>query len=227
MVAPQPSIYPFGIRIDEPIATITDVLVSAVCFYAFYQLTRKKLPGRSQWYFRYYFLLISIATFLGGVIGHGFLYALSFPWKLPGWIISMVSVALIERSAISHARRLIKPGVVQFFLVANIIELLTIMTITMTTLDFFWVQVHSAYGLLIVVFSFHAFTYYRTKDKGSLTILGAVGITAVASLVYMNEFSLHTWFNYLDLSHTLLAIASWYFYEGALRLERREGKHSE
>ena len=156
MVEPQPSIYPFGIRIDEPMATITDVVVSAVCFYAFYKLKRKNLPGRSQWYFLYYFLLIGIATFLGGVIGHGFLYALSFAWKLPGWIISMISVALIERSAISHARRLIKPAVVRFFLVLNIIELLVIMTITMTTLNFFWVQVHSAYGLLVLVFSFHS-----------------------------------------------------------------------
>lgn len=227
MVEPQPSIYPFGIRIDEPMATITDVLVSAVCFYAFYKLRQKDLRGRSQWYFRYYFLLIGIATFLGGVIGHGFLYALSFAWKLPGWIISMISVALIERSAISHARRLIRPGVVRFFLVLNIVELLTIMTITMTTMNFFWVQVHSAYGLLVVVFSFHAYTFYRTKDKGSLTILWAVGVTAVASLVYMNKYSLHTWFNYLDLSHVLLAIASYVFYMGALKLEKREGKHSE
>jgi hypothetical protein len=227
MVDPQPSIYPFGIRIDEPVATATDVLVSAVCFYAFYKLTQKKLPGRAQWYFRYYFLLIGIATFLGGVIGHGFLYALSFPWKLPGWTISMVSVALIERSAISHARRLIKRAVVRFFLVVNIVELVIIMTRTLTTLDFFWVEFHSAYGLLIVVFSFHAYTYYRTKDKGSATIMWAVGITAIASLVFMNELSPHTWFNYLDLSHTLLAIASYVFYRGALRLERREGKLSE
>ena len=226
MVDPQPSIFPFGIRIDEPIATITDVLISVVSFYAFIKLTRKKLPGRSQWYFRYYFLLISIATFLGGVIGHGFLYALSFSWKLPGWIISMLSVALVERSAISHARRLIKPTVARFFLVLNIIELTVIMTITMTTLNFFWVQVHSAYGLLVVVFSFHAYTYYRTKDKGSRIILGAVGVTAIASLVYMNEFSIHTWFNYLDLSHILLAIAAYVFYRGALKLQTRTGKHS-
>lgn len=227
MVSPQPSIYPFGIRIDEPVATLTDVLISAVCLYAFYKLSRKKLPGRSQWYFRYYFLLIAIATFLGGVIGHGFLYALGFAWKLPGWIISMISVALIERSAISHARRLIKPAVVRFFLVLNVIELFTIMTITMVTLNFFWVQVHSAYGLLVVVFSFHAYAYYRTKDRGSYTILWAVGVTAVASLVYMNEFSLHTWFNYLDLSHTLLAIASYVFYQGALLLQGRKGRLSE
>ena len=226
MVDPQPSIYPLGIRIDEPIATITDIMVALVCFYAFYQLNKKKLTGRSQLYFRYYFLLMGVATFLGGVIGHGFLYALSFGWKLPGWTISMVSVALIERSAISHARRLIKPGVAKFFLAVNLIELVTVMTITMITLDFKWVEFHSAYGLLIVVSSFHGYTYYHTKDRGSLIILYAVGVTAVASLIFMNEISLHTWFNYLDLSHVLLAIASYVFYRAAVQLHKREGRHS-
>ena len=226
-VDPQPSIYPLGIRIDEPMATLTDVIVSFVCFYAFYQLNKRKLPGRSQLYLRYYFLLIGVATFLGGVIGHGFLYAFSFGWKLPGWTISMISVAFIERSSISHARRLIKPGVVKFFLIVNLIELITVMTITMTTLDFGWVELHSAYGLLAIVSTFHGYTYRRTGDKGSLIMLAAVAITCIASLVFKNELSIHTWFNYLDISHTLLAIASYVFYRAAIRLQKREGKHSQ
>ena len=221
MVAPQPSIYPFGIRIDEPVATVTDVLVACVCFYAFYQLTRKKLPSRSQFYLRYYFLLMGIATFSGGVIGHGFLYALSFAWKLPGWTISIVSVALIERSSISHAKSLIKPEIGKFFLVLNLIELVAVMAITIITLDFQWVEFHSGYGLLVNVFSFHAYTYYHTKDRGSLTMLGGVGITMVASLVFMNQLSIHTWFNYLDISHIILAVAAYVFYLGAIHLEER------
>ncbi len=224
MVDPQPSIYPFGIRIDEPMATLTDVVVALVCFYAFYQLNKRKLPGRSQMYLRYYFLLMGIATFLGGFIGHGFLYALSFAWKLPGWCISMVSIALVERSAIAHARSLIKPGIGKFFLVFNLIELATIMTITMVTLDFKWVEFHSGYGLLAIVTSFHVYTYYRTKDKGSLTIIGAVAISCVASLIFMYKIAFHTWFNHLDISHTLLAVSAYVFYLGALRLEKREDK---
>ena len=224
MTNSQPSIYPLGIRIDEPMATITDVVVAAVCFYAFYQLTKRKLPGRAQLFFRYYFLLLGIATLLGGLIGHGFLYAFSFGWKLPGWTISMVSIALVERSAISHARPLIKPGIGKFFLVVNLIELVTIMTITMVTLDFKWVQFHSGYGLLINVSTFHAYTFYRTKDKGSLIILGAVAISCVASLIYVNEISFHTWFNYLDISHTLLAIAAYVMYIGGLSLQTRRTK---
>ncbi|MFZ1806565.1 MAG: hypothetical protein WAU36_05060, partial [Cyclobacteriaceae bacterium] len=105
----QPPITVFNIRIDEPVNMFTDLIVSAVCLIAYYKLTRKQLPGKTQLYFRWYFLLMGLATFFGGVIGHGFLYAFSFAWKLPGWIISMFSIALIERSSIEHARPLISP----------------------------------------------------------------------------------------------------------------------
>jgi len=214
----------FGIRIDEPVATLTDVIVASVCFYAFYHLHRKHLPGRSQMYFKYYFLLMGVATFLGGVIGHGFLYGLSFGWKLPGWITSMVSVAMVERSAIAHARPLIKPGLSKFFLYFNLVELLTIMTITMTTLNFKWVEVHSGYGLLVIVSAFHLYTYLKTKDKGSLTILKAVAITCIGSGFFIFRISFSKWFNYIDISHVFLAIAAYVFYLGALRLEKRNAK---
>jgi hypothetical protein len=218
MVDPQPSIFPLGIRIDEPIATITDVLVSIVCLYAFIQMRRKGLNAWSQIHFRRYFLLVAIATALGGIIGHGFLYAFSFSWKLPGWIVGIISVALIERAAISHAQALIKPRIGKFFLVFNIIEMIAILAITMMTLDFKWVEFHNGYGLIVNVAGFHGYTYYRTRDKGSLIILYAVGITAIASIVFTNQLSMHTWFNYIDASHVLLAIAAYVMYIGATRL---------
>lgn len=208
----------FGIRIDEPVTVLTDLLVSAVCFFAFNDLRKRKLPGRTQLYFRLYFLLMAIATFLGGLIGHGFLYALSFPWKLPGWIISMLSVALIERSSIERAKPLIEPRVARFFLILNIIELITIMTVTMWTLDFKWVEFHSGYGLLGVVLPFHAYTYYKTRDPGSKVVIIAVGIASFAALIFMNKISLHEWFNHLDISHTIMAIGGYVFYRGALLL---------
>ena len=214
----QPSLYLSGLRIDEPINTLTDLIVSAVCFYALIQLKKSGLSGRTQLYFRLYFLLLGTATLLGGIIGHGFLYAFSFAWKLPGWIVSMLSVAFLERSSIEHAKANIPPRVGKFFLVLNIVELLTIMSITIYTLNFEWVEFHSGYGLLAVVLPFHAYTYFKTRDKGSLTILYAVGIACIAALIFMNKLSLGKWFNYIDISHTLMAIAAYIFYRGALKL---------
>jgi hypothetical protein len=218
MIESQPTISLLGIRIDEPINTLTDLIVSAVCFYALVKLKNSGLSGRTQLYFRLYFLLLGIATLLGGIIGHGFLYAFSFAWKLPGWIVSMLSVAFIERSSIEHAKPYIAPGIGKFFLVLNIIELLTIMSITIYTLNFKWVEFHSGYGLLAVVLPFHAYTYFKTRDQGSFTILFAVGVACIAALIFMNQISVSKWFNYIDISHTLMAIAAYIFYRGALKL---------
>lgn len=218
MTESQPSISIYSIRIDEPINTLTDLVVSAICFYAFFKLTKSELTGRTQLYFRMYFLLLGIATLLGGIIGHGFLYVFSFAWKLPGWIISMLSVAFIERSSIEHAKPHIAPGIGKFFLVLNIIELLTIMSITIYTLNFKWVEFHSGYGLLAVVLPFHAYTYFKTRDRGSFTILFAVGVACIAALIFMNQISVNKWYNYIDISHTLMAIAAYIFYRGALKL---------
>jgi hypothetical protein len=216
----QPSITVFDIRIDEPVNMLTDLIVSAVCLVAYYKLTKKQLSGKTQLYFRWYFLLMGLATLFGGVIGHGFLYAFSFAWKLPGWIISMFSIALIERSSIEHARPLISPQVGKGFLILNIIELLTVMTITIYTLNFQWVEFHSGYGLLAVVLTFHGYTYLKTRDKGSGTIIVGVGIASIAALIFMNEVSPNIWFNHIDLSHMIMAIAAQIFYKGALTLNK-------
>jgi hypothetical protein len=214
----QPSISLLGIRIDEPVNMFTDLIISAVCLIAYYKLTKKKRPGKTHRYFRLYFLLMGLATFFGGVIGHGFLYAFSFAWKLPGWILSMLSIALIERSSIENANSLIDPKIGKSFLTLNIIELLTVMTITIYTLNFKWVELHSGYGLLAVVLTFHGFAYSKTRDKGSANIIIGVGFASMAALIFMNEISPYIWFNHIDLSHVLLAVAAQFFFRGALRL---------
>jgi hypothetical protein len=219
IIFPQPTIHVLGLRIDEPVTMLTDLLVSAACFIAFSKLRNAGRPGKAQMFFRFYFLLLGCATLLGGVMGHGFLYAFSFAWKLPGWIVSMVSVACIERSAIEQAKPLVKPWVGKFFLALNIIELLTIMTITIYSLNFRWVELHSGYGLLAIVLPFHLYVYYRTRDKGSAIVIGAVLIACLAALVFMNKISIHTWFNYLDVSHVFMAIGVFVFMKGALTMK--------
>ena len=212
----QPSVFPFGIRLDEPVTTLTDLLVSAVCFYAFYKLRKLPTQNRMHTYLTYYFLTMGLATLIGGVIGHGFLYLFSFAWKLPGWLVSMFSIALIERASILYARPLIKPGVGRFFSVMNIVELITFVIITFSTLDFFYVEAHSTYGLLIIVTSFNMVVYFKRRTPASKLFLKAVFIIVLSSLVFMNQISISPWFNYFDISHIGMAISAYLFYRGSL-----------
>lgn len=238
----QPSIYPFGLRIDEPVTVLTDVLVSLVCFYAFYRLSNFPIKNRVHVYLKYYFLSMGVATFIGGVVGHGFLYVFDVqwemnkdvvvflsnfvsenklneaanPWKLPGWLTSMFSVTLVERASIEYAKKLIKPKVAKFFSWLNVFELLLFMAITFSTLNFFFVEVHTFYGFMIIVLGFNGYVFYKTRSKGSKRFLIAVGFAAIAALFFMNEWAISKWFNHFDLSHTFMAISAYMFYRGAL-----------
>ncbi|MCK5169834.1 MAG: hypothetical protein KAQ75_08140, partial [Bacteroidales bacterium] len=87
----QPSIFPFGLRIDEPVTTITDLMVSFVCFYAFYKLNKIDVKNKVHLYLRYYFLSMGIATAVGGVIGHGFLYLFDTQWESPEGFVNIIA----------------------------------------------------------------------------------------------------------------------------------------
>ncbi len=208
-----------GIRVDEPVTTITDLFVSAVCYYAFYQIHTKTPNYKLNIYMKYYFLSMGLATTIGGLIGHGFLYLFSFAWKLPGWLTSMFSIALLERASIEFCRPQIRSRkVFIFFTWLNIIELLTFVTITFYTLNFFFVEVHSAYGLLIVVTGFQGTVYYHTRSNASRLALIAVAISAVSALIFMNEWGIHKWFNHFDISHMLMTASAWIFYKSAMAM---------
>lgn len=215
----QPSIEIFDITIMEPMVTFTDLWITAVCVYAFVKLKNLNKQGKVHQYMRWYFLIMAIATFLGGVLGHAFQYAVGLSWKLPGWLISMLAVMSVERAAIMHARPVINEKFGNFLEVANIVELLTFAVITFSTLNFFFIQVHSAYGLGLVVLPLHFLVYWRTRNEGSRIFFLTVIFATLAAFFYTSEIGLHKWFNHLDLAHTVMAISMYCFYRGARKLE--------
>jgi hypothetical protein len=213
------TIYISGIRIDEPIVTLTDLLVSLFCIIFYFKIHNSGKTEKVFVYFKYYFLVMGIATALGGIIGHAFMYNFSFYWKLPGWITSMVSIMFVERAAIEHTRILLAPKIVKVLGVVNIIEFMSFLTLTIVTLNFFYVEFHSGYGLMFVVLSLEGYLFLKTKNRASGQILIGVGFAAVAALFFMNKISPHQWFNYLSISHVLMAVAALFFYRGAIRID--------
>ncbi len=202
------------LRVDEPMAAVTDFTVALVCWFAYYKLS--KLPNKTivTQLYRYYFLFMGIGTALGAIVGHAFLYALGVYWRLPGWLFGMIAITLFERAAIYHAKPILRPIWGKFFSVLNLIELATFIVLTCYYLNFVFVEVHAAYGLLLVVMIFEGFVYFRRKDKGSKIILLAILSTISAALLHMFKFSFSKWFNYFDMGHIIMAISAYIFYIG-------------
>lgn len=222
MFLEQPSIELLGIRIDEPVNCATDLLVTAACWYAWYQLRKAGSSQKSIILMKYYFLIMGLATLLGGTLGHAFKYALTPEWKLPGWVVSMFAVMLIERAAIEYTRPLMKRRIGKFFLGLNFIELLVLLTLAVVLLEFNFVLGHSVYGLGVVVGGFHLYSYLKTKSDASRQILIAVLIAGFGALFYVNQWGVSVWFNHLDIGHTTMAIGTWFFYKGSLKMADRE-----
>lgn len=207
----------FGLLIQEPVTALTDLLVTGVCLYAFLKL---KTSNASVRLLRYYFFTMAIATAYGGIVGHAFMHYLEFGWKVPGWLMSMISVALLERSAITHAKPLLTEKQGNFFTWLNSIELVVLTIIVLVTLNFKFVEAHAAYGLLVIVFSFEAYIFKMNRAESSVLFLVATGIAALAATVHLSQFSIHTWFNHLDLSHVLMAGSAYVFFLAGRKIEQ-------
>ncbi len=213
----------WNVRIDEPIVTITDLLVSVVCFLAASFLFKIKPKSKVLKSFRLYFLLMGFATLFGGIFGHAIYYILGPAWKLPGWLISMLSIVFIERAAIFHSAKIFKPKWIKILSWINIIEFIIFLFLTLYTLNFSFVEYHAAYGMLVVVLSLEGYLFFKTRNLSSKIILWGNGFVALAGLVFMNEWSIHTWFNHLSLSHTLMAVAALLFYKAVKVMANDEG----
>ncbi len=230
-----------GVRVDEPVTTLTDLIISGICLYAFIVLRRTSTRSTLHNYLTYYFLSMAAATFIGGVIGHGFLYRFDAewrlpdrlteiishivgmhrihgannPWKLPGWLAGMVAVTCMERASIEYARPLIGSTAARFFFALTLIELGGFALLTVATLNFLFVGIHALLGVIVTTFLFNWFVYYKSRDAASRHFLIGVGFSAAAATSFVNGRDIAVWLTRVDISHIFMALSAWFFLRGA------------
>lgn len=212
----QPSVEIFNIRIDEPVTTATDLLLAAVCFYAFFSIRRQEVGGRIKGYFKYYFMTLGFGALSGGLLGHAFVYGFSPGWKLVSWIFTLVSVAILAHALVELARPLVKPVLSRLVSRINLLILCLAVLYTMWTVAFTAVPVYTIFGMVAIVGSFSYLIYSRTGNRGMLRLLLAVGVGMVSAVVFALELGLSPWFNHNDISHVILSFSALAVYKGAV-----------
>jgi hypothetical protein len=212
----QPSVEVLGIRIDEPITTLTDLLFAAVCFFAFFMIRRRNSDERIKWYFKYYFLTLGFGAMTGGILGHAFLYALSPWWKLVSWILILVSVALLAHAMVEMARPLVKPLLTKLASGLNLLVFSVSLIFTLWTLSFSAVEYYTIFGMVAVVGSFSFLIYRKTGSKGMLLLMIGVGVGFLSAVVFGYKWGLSPWFNHNDICHIILMFSAFVLYKGTL-----------
>ena len=212
----QPSIEVLNVRIDEPITLITDLLLAAICFYAYFQIRRLDYAGRGKWYFKNYFLLLGLGAMTGGLLGHAFLYRLSDAWQLVSWILTLGSVTVIIHALLEVARPYIKKGITRIISRFNVLLFALAVFFTIWSMAFSPVKYFTAFGMVVVLGSLCYYIYQKTANKGTLIIMGAVLLGFISALIFSFGWGLSPWFNHRDISHLILSFSAYYVYKGAV-----------
>jgi len=211
----QPSIEILSFRIDEPITTATDLILAAICFYAFFRIRKLEYLGKVKWYFKYYFLTLGLGAAFGGLFGHAFQYRLAEEWKLVSWVLTLGSVTLMANALLEVAKPLIKPVTSRVIFRINLLIFAIALFYTLWTMAFSPVKYYTIYGMLVVVGSLSYFIYHKTGSRGMLVLIGAVSVGFLSAIIFSFEWGLSPWFNHNDISHVILSFSAYYLYRGA------------
>ncbi len=212
----QPSIEVLSIRIDEPITTMTDLIMAAICFYAYFRINQIGSTVRIKRYFKYYFLTLGIATLAGGLLGHAFLYTLSPIWKLVSWIFTLLSVAILSHALIELSKPLLKPGFSKMVSRINFLILSLALLYTLYTLAFSAVKYYTIFGMFMVVGSLSYVIYQKTEMRGVLKVITGVSVGLLSAIIFSFEWGLGPWLNHNDISHLILSFSAISVYQGAI-----------
>ncbi len=221
----NPSIDIFGLRVDEPITVFTDLIVAAIGIYAFYK-TKSHTTKKYILYYRYFFLLTGISTLIGGLIGHAFAYSLGPNAKYPGWIVAIAGVVFAQFAVLFHTREAIGEWFFSKLFILNILEIVAALVLLIIYKSFAIVEIHTAFGLVLIVSALEGINYSKTKSVLSKNIILGVGFAIVGVSILVFKVALSKWFNHKDISHLFIALSLFLMYKGLITEQNRSANNT-
>ena len=211
----NPSIELLGLRIDEPVTTITDVIVALIGIWGYFKIARQKNLKHVSVY-ALFFLGTGISTLVAGIIGHAFLYRFGYEAKMVGWVFGILGTCFAQFAAVHHVRQTLGEKTFKLFLYICYLEVIVSMIVLILKPSFVVVIIHTAFGLLLAVTVLESINYSKTRSKLSLMMLYGVGLAIGAIICHAGKIAISKWFNHLDLSHVFLGLSLYVMIKGVL-----------
>ncbi len=192
-------------------ALVTNWLIAGFCFFAFFRLLERNEEEVNWW--RRFFLILGISTFLGG-LGHLFFYYFDKPGKFPNWIIGICAGYFAGNAMLV---RLKNESVKKTLKIVLIIKALAFMVLAIAYRNFVFVAVDAIVtyiffcGVIGLILYLRGFTEMRFMIYGVLVCLPS-------AFIFLLKINPHRWFNKDDLSHLLMLSCTICFYLGAKRI---------
>ena len=213
----HPTIDLLGVTLSEPVTVLTDIILAVFCFYFYVKISRMPSLARGKAFFAQFFLWMSLCTFLGGVMGHGFLPQLGAVGKYPARILTPFSMFWLQLGVIELLHGKARP---------NLIKALQWIAILMVPLFIglsFWYN-HFSYAIFhnmfaaIMIIPILVFCIVKYKLQGTDWVLYTLLISSVIPYFQINRIGVNRWFTYHDVCHVIMLLSFIVLYKGATKL---------
>ena len=216
----NPSIWIGEFEIAEPVTSTTDLLVALVSLIGFLILTKVKPNQRTELhsYFKLYFFFFFLGMLSAALFGHALKTHIHPNLKVIGWSTSLLAQLFLCLGSLFSVQTLISTkwfNVIKYSLFSQCIIYLSFVILTA---NFTLTQIALAVMLLGFAFPLNFYAFRKTKSNGNLWLLLAINLAIFTAFMFNLKLSFSRWFNYHDISHTLMAIVTGFVVIGATKL---------
>lgn len=209
----HPSIDFLGITISEPVTMLTDFVLAGFCLYYYFRLKNIAVSDPAKKYFSYYFLIMAIGTFLGGLLGHGLQPYLGMPGKYPSWIATILTMSYLLLASVELLPNGNKNQKSKFLWLTIILAVL-FLSLALYNKHFSYVIYHNIAAAVVMIPIF-IYLYIKFKMKGTDWILFSFIISTSIPYFQINRIGFNKWFTYHDVCHTIMLVGLSLLFYGA------------
>lgn len=194
-----------GLHLQEPMALITNWMIAAFCFYAWFHL--RKWTDKGNYWWSMFFLTFGISTVFGG-LGHLFFQYTDVYGKFPCWTFGTVAnicaaIGILELKPFSDPK-----GYAKWLAITKSIILLVLAIVTQ---KFIFIAVDA----ILTYIAYTGVYAFLLKNRGlnemKMMVIG-VFVLLPSAFIFIGKINVHRWLNKDDLSHLLMLGCIIFFY---------------
>jgi hypothetical protein len=206
------TVYIGGIALHEPVAVSTDYMTTLMCFYFYTQLKKQRKDSViNNW--SIFFLLFGLSTFLGGT-SHGFFAVHEGVGYKTFWL----SMQIVNGIAIYFAQKATLDSVLKNsqqkdkWKASYPIQLIVFFIVLMLFQKYLVTIIENAVGLIPIMI-----LHLKSKDQFQKKIGYGIVISFIPAIVFLTKFTIHPYFNHIDLAHVFIMVSISFMYLGVKR----------
>ncbi len=197
-----------GLQLQEPMAIITNMMLSLFCLFACLRLRRGSDSAANYWW-RLFYVFFGWSTFFGA-LGHGLFLYFGVYGKFPCWTLGCIANVFAAKGMMSFQgySRLTRP--VEWFIW---IKSLLFLVLAISTQKFIFVALDAIVTYLTFTGAFAFVLIKRGLTEMRFMLIGVL-ILLPSAFIFILKINPHRWLNKDDLSHILMLACIAFFYHG-------------